>query len=75
MGLKGKGTLLSYDTLLLVFRPPRPDIVCGNGLTAPAETRCRYDETEYRTVNGCRNLAHLQNCGMLLKVIFQEQHF
>ena len=47
------------------FNSPPPDIVCGNGMTTPNETRCLFTTSVFETVLGCRSLSHLQDCGML----------
>ena len=43
------------------------DISCGNGTSTPAETRCLYNLDEFKNIIGCRNLNHLQNCGIIAK--------
>ena len=47
------------------FVPSNHQIACGEGITAPSETRCLYNLDDTGTVIGCRNLAHLQKCGKI----------
>ena len=43
--------------------PENHNIGCGHGVTVPKDTRCLYNLDEFWNIIGCRNLAHLQDCG------------
>lgn len=42
-------------------------IACGYGFSAKLTTKCLYKRGTYNNIIGCRNLEHLQDCGMKLR--------
>ena len=57
-----------FCKLFLDYAPENKTIPCGYGFTAPSEIRCLYRLNQYNTIEGCRSLEHLQNCGMIVNL-------